>query len=78
MKEEKNALAEMQAQTEKADKEQSMHCRRCRTVMKNGVCPKCGFRAYVPLDGKKIAKIRLIAGGICLVIFFVIFFITRK
>ena len=44
-----------------------LHCRRCRTEMKDGVCPTCGFKMYVPMDESKRKNIRLVLGGICLV-----------
>lgn len=50
-----------------------LHCRKCKTLMENGVCPTCGFRSYVPMDKKKQKTIRLIVGGICLVAFVILF-----
>lgn len=53
------------------------HCRRCKTVMKDGKCPACGYSDYVPMDAKTQKKIRLILTGICVVVFLVIFLATR-
>ena len=56
---------------------ETVHCRRCRVEMKNGVCPSCGFRAYVPMDKDKQKKIRWILGGIC-VAGFLLFYILSQ
>ena len=37
---------------------ETMHCRKCGAEMENGVCPKCGYKVYVPMDEKKALKIR--------------------
>ena len=39
---------------------EQIHCRRCKTLMENGVCPTCGFRMYVPMDEKKKGKIKFV------------------
>ena len=49
-----------------------LHCRKCQTMMQDGVCPTCGFRMYVGMDKEKQKKIRFIAGGVCLLILLVI------
>lgn len=53
------------------------HCRKCGTLMENGVCPKCGYKMYVPMDEAKVRKIRLIVGVIC-VAAFLVFMIVRS
>lgn len=53
--------------------ESTYHCRRCRTVMQNGVCPTCGFKMYVPMDEKKLGKIKLILTAVGMAIFLAIF-----
>ncbi len=50
-----------------------LHCKNCKTVLENGRCPNCGFHIYVPMDESKRKRIRLITGGVCLVLFLVIF-----
>ncbi len=55
----------------------TMHCKRCKSVMENGVCPVCGFRVYTPMDEGKRKKIRWIVGGICVVVFLAAFLILR-
>ena len=50
-----------------------VHCKHCRTLMENGVCPNCGFHIYVPMDKAKREKIRWIVGGVCLAAFLVVF-----
>ena len=56
---------------------QKIHCRRCKTLMENGVCPSCGFRIYVPMDKKKQEKIRLIVAGVCIAVLVVIFVVGQ-
>ena len=55
----------------------SIHCRKCNTLMENGKCPTCGHTVYVPMDDKKQATIRWVLGGICLVVFVIVFLVTR-
>ena len=50
-----------------------IHCKQCKTLMENGVCPNCGYHIYVPMDKKKRDRIRWIVGGVCLVAFLVVF-----
>lgn len=52
---------------------EQMHCRRCQTLMKEGVCPTCGFKAYVPMSEEKRKKIKTITTIIGFVIFIIIF-----
>ena len=54
-----------------------MHCRNCNSLMENGVCPTCGFKAYVPMDPEKQKKIRLISGAVCVVVFIILLLITQ-
>lgn len=54
-----------------------LHCRRCKSVMENGVCPTCGFRMYVPMDKEKQKKIRMILGCVCLIVFAILFVWTQ-
>ncbi len=56
-----------------APQEPTYHCRRCRTEMKNGVCPTCGFKMYVPMDEKKLGKIKLVLTAVGMAIFIAIF-----
>lgn len=50
-----------------------MHCKRCKTLMKNGVCPTCGFTVYMPMDEGKRKKIRWIVTAVALGIFILLF-----
>ena len=59
--------------TQPKPQEPTYHCRRCRTVMQNGVCPTCGFKMYVPMDEKKLGKIKLILTAVGMAIFLAIF-----
>ena len=52
---------------------EQVHCKHCKTLMENGVCPSCGFKIYTPMDAKKREKIKLITTIIGFAIFFVIF-----
>ena len=54
-----------------------LHCRRCKTMMENGVCPNCGLRMYVPMDPKKMRKIRLIAGCVFFAVFIVLVLLIK-
>ena len=56
---------------------QVLHCKRCKTEMKNGKCPTCGFEMYVPMSKEKRDKIKLYATIVGMAIFVVIFIITR-
>lgn len=56
-----------------AKQEHVYHCRRCKTEMVNGVCPACGFKIYVPMDAKKLGKIKLVLTAVGMAIFIGIF-----
>lgn len=55
----------------------TIHCRKCSTLMENGKCPNCGHTIYVPMNGKKQKIIRWIVGGVCVLAFVIVFIITR-
>ena len=50
-----------------------IHCKRCKTLMENGVCPTCGHTVYVPMEKGKRDKVRLIVAVICMVVFVIAF-----
>ena len=54
-----------------------IHCKRCKSVMENGVCPTCGFRIYMPMDEAKRKKIRIIVGAVCVAVFVVAFVVLK-
>ena len=56
---------------------EKIHCKRCKTLMENGVCPTCGFRVYVPLEKGKRDKIRLVVTVVCMAVFLVLFLISQ-
>lgn len=56
---------------------QALHCRRCKTLMENGVCPTCGYKTYVPMDERKRKKIRFIVAGVCVAVFVVMFLLIQ-
>ncbi len=60
-------------QTPPAPQEPVYHCKRCRSEMKKGVCPVCGFTMYVPIDEKKAGKIKLVLTAVGMVVFAVLF-----
>lgn len=78
----KTATAE-QTETPKKDRgydssmPEQVHCKRCKTLMENGVCPLCGFRIYVPLSEEKRKKIRLWVGVVAIAVFLVLFVILQ-
>ena len=54
-----------------------VHCKRCKTLMENGVCPACGFKIYVPMDEEKRKKIKLWMTVGAFVVFIVLFVILQ-
>ena len=56
---------------------EKVHCKRCKTLMENGVCPTCGFRIYVPMEQGKRDKIRLWVTVVSIVVFILLFLITQ-
>ena len=51
----------------------TLHCKRCKTVMENGVCPACGFKIYMPMDEEKRKKIKMALTVVGFVVFIIIF-----
>ena len=56
---------------------EQVHCKRCKTLMENGVCPSCGFKIYTPMDMEKREKIKMVTTIIGFVVFFAIFIILQ-
>lgn len=56
---------------------EQLHCKHCKTLMENGVCPNCGFKVYIPMDKEKRDKIKTVATAVLMTIFVVIFVITQ-
>jgi rubrerythrin len=54
-----------------------LHCRKCGTKMQDGVCPKCGYKVYIPMDEQKMKKIRFIVGCVCIAAVLVILVIWK-
>ena len=72
--EEENAPApKAQPNPQPKPQEAAYHCRRCKTVMQNGICPTCGFKMYVPMEEKKLSKIKLVLTAVGMAIFVAIF-----
>ena len=62
---------------ETPSREGKIYCRRCKAVMEKGVCPVCGYRIYMPMDDAKRQKIRIITASVCLIIFAIIWFLSK-
>lgn len=56
---------------------QTIHCRKCKTLMENGVCPACGFTIYMPMSDAERKKIRRITTVVAVVVFIVLFAIIQ-
>ena len=56
---------------------ETVHCKRCKTLMENGKCPVCGFYIYTPMDKKKRDKIRLVVATVCMVAFVILFVLLQ-
>ncbi len=56
---------------------ETLHCRRCKTLMENGVCPTCGYKTYVPMSEEKRKKARWIVTVACVVIFVILFAVVQ-
>ena len=56
---------------------EQVHCKHCKTLMENGVCPSCGFKIYTPMDMEKREKIKMVTTIIGFVVFFAIFIILQ-
>ena len=56
---------------------ETLHCKRCKTLMENGVCPTCGFKVYVPMEKQKRDKIRMITTAVAMVVFVILFLIIQ-
>ena len=89
IKEEEKKILEQMEEAMKEEKKQAkpsvhgirqpetMHCRRCRTLMEDNVCPVCGFKAYVPMSEEKRKKIKTITTAIGFAVFIVVFIILQ-
>lgn len=60
-----------------ATEPKQIHCRRCKTLMENGVCPTCGYKIYMPMNDTKRNKIRLITAIVFIVIGVIVFAISK-
>ncbi len=46
-----------------------VHCKRCKTLMEEGVCPVCGYKIYQPMSEEKRRKIKGIITVVALAVF---------
>ena len=60
-----------------ATQPQTMHCRKCKTLMENGVCPACGFKMYMPMSEEERKKIRRVTTIVALAVFVVLFIVLQ-
>ena len=72
-----NGLEIPSKEVAKSGQKEKIHCKRCKALMENGVCPVCGFRVYTPMDAEKRKKIRRIVAISCLAVFLVLFLVLR-
>ena len=56
---------------------ETIHCKRCKSLMENGVCPICGYKIYMPMDESKRKKIRTVVSVVCVAAFVVLFLILQ-
>ncbi len=80
--EERRILAELDEAVEKEQAEtqpqgEKLHCKRCKTLMENGVCPACGFKIYVGMSEEKRKKIRTAVTCVCLGVFLILLVILQ-
>ncbi len=69
---------QMRTVGQRATATETLHCKRCKSVMENGVCPLCGYKIYVPMTDEKRKKVRLIVTCVCLVAFVLLYAFIRK
>ena len=75
-----NKTAEKKAKKkpiEDEDMPSRLHCKRCKTLMENGVCPTCGFTVYIPMEKEKRNKIKVVVTAVAMAIFLLVFIITK-
>lgn len=75
--EEAETPAKKQKHIEDEDMPNKLHCKRCKTLMQDGVCPTCGFTVYIPMEKEKRNKIKLVVTAVAMAIFVVVFVITQ-
>ena len=56
---------------------QKIHCKHCKTLMENGVCPQCGHTVYVPMSKKQRDKARLIMAIVLMAAAVVLFVVLQ-
>ena len=56
---------------------EKIHCKRCKTLMENGVCPTCGFKVYIPMEKEKRNKIKLVITAVAMAVFVVMFVLMQ-
>lgn len=54
-----------------------LHCKRCKTLMEDGVCPTCGYKVYVPMSEEKRDKIKTVGTIIAFVVLIAVFVIVQ-
>ncbi|MBR2023888.1 MAG: hypothetical protein IJ996_05185, partial [Clostridia bacterium] len=56
---------------------EKLHCKRCKTLMENGVCPTCGFTVYIPMQKEKRNRIKVVVTAVLMAVFVVLFVIMQ-
>ncbi len=56
---------------------QKLYCKRCKSVMQEGVCPVCGYRTYMPMAADKVKHVRIIVAAVSIAVFFILFLVLR-
>ncbi len=56
---------------------EKVHCRRCKTLMENGVCPTCGYKMYVPMTDAQRRKTRGVVAAVCIGVFVLLFLLLK-
>ena len=54
-----------------------LHCKRCKTLMENGVCPTCGFTVYIPMKKERRNRVKVVVTAVLMAVFVVLFFILQ-
>lgn len=54
-----------------------LHCKRCKTLMENGVCPTCGFTVYIPMKKEQRNRVKVVVTAVLMAVFVVLFVILQ-
>ena len=54
-----------------------LHCKNCKTLMENGVCPTCGYKVYVPMSKEKREKVKTVVTAVAVAVLIAVFVIIQ-